>query len=165
MKLALQEYQLYQSSDIDFDEKEKHKSNLQKNFDSLKKINDIMLQEIKGMDKEEIEQEYILQVQDKFKVKTRLKISAFFWLSFYYLGTIYVSRSLKFTPLTRNLYLSFFIFPNLYYYYRQFQTMNGNLEEILIKHNISKYVIIKDQEMLDKFIDNYLSYHKTKKQL
>jgi len=61
--------------------------------------------------------------------------------------------------------MSFFIFPNLFHYYRKFQSINIKIEEILLRHNINRYVTIKDKEKLDNFIQNYLNFVQTNKLL
>jgi hypothetical protein len=162
---ALQEFQTYHHEETNIDEKFKQKSKIAKTFESLKKINKIFLKEINLIEEDEIRQEYIIEIFDQFKVKKRLKYSAFFWLSFYYLGSMYVSRSLNFPPHFKYLLMSFFIFPNLFHYYRKFQSINTKIEEILLRHNINRYVTIKDKEKLDNFIQTYLNFVQTNKLL
>ncbi len=136
---------------------------LQKNFENLKTINQEFLKNIKSEGDEEDSQVVVRRVFQELKAKNRVRFSCFFWFSFYYFGSLYVSKSFEFGRVKKYLFLAFFFVPNIYYYNLKFKEINLKIEKELINHHLSNYVVIKDDIAISLFLSEYLNFIKNKK--
>ena len=105
----------------------------------------------------------INELIQEIKAKRRIQINALFYFSFYLFGATIVSNTYGHTFIVRMGFLAFLFIPNIIFYQKKFKNCNTKIEEILLKHSLSKVVIVRDKELVNKFIQDYLNFYSINK--
>ena len=100
----------------------------------------------------------LFEITQELKSKQRLQFSALFYFSFYTFAATIISNHYGHSIPIRLGFLAFLYIPNLIFYISKFKSSNAKLQEILLNHTISKGIIVKDKEIVYKFIKNYLNF-------
>lgn len=101
------------------------------------------------------------QLHEELKLKNRLKFSAFFWISSYFIICRYIANNLGMTRIGKVIWFSANILPNFYFYNHKFKKYNNSLHEILLTDNIKRSVKVTSQqesEFLKEFINYYIGF-------
>jgi pilus assembly protein TadC len=134
-------------------------------MDKLKELNLQYFNRLKSnLNAVENEKNELLEdISIELSIKKRIRYSASFYFSFYFLGSSLLSHYYAHSIPIRLVLISFLVIPNVFFYNRKLGEVNQRIEERLLKHSMSNVIIVKDRALIDSFVKDYLNYYSTNK--